>query len=319
MQCTVCSAVMPGDNRFCEDCGAVLPAAPAVPVGACLHCGAGPDAADADGYCADCGHRRPVPSDRVELVVDPWLGGVSDRGLRHHRNEDSFALHAQTESDVRILIVCDGVSSSANAGDAARTAASEACAQLQHAVARQLDASEALRHAFASALTAVRALPGATSSQQDTPSTTMVAALVQDDTVTIGWRGDSRAYWLDADASRQLTTDHSWINEVVTSGEMSEEEAMRSDNAHAITRWLGADCDEDSEPSITEFAMPGEGHLLLCSDGLWNYAPQPGRLAELVSLAEGEAAARARHLVEFARASGGRDNITAVLAQRKAK
>ena len=126
--------------------------------------------------------------------------------------------------------------------------------------------------------------------------------------------GDSRAYWIARENSRQLTRDDPSINEVVEAGEMTEEEALKSSQAHAITRWLGADATpDDSAPSLVEFDIPGPGHLLLCSDGLWNYVPNPAAMSELIYAQEEDAVGVVRRLVDFANEKGGQDNITAVL------
>jgi serine/threonine protein phosphatase PrpC len=125
--------------------------------------------------------------------------------------------------------------------------------------------------------------------------------------------GDSRAYWIDGAGARQLTSDHSWLNEVVSSGEMTFEEAMEDSRAHAITRWLGGDSGENAKPDIVTFPVPGPGALLICSDGLWNYAPSEGDMAELFGRMEGDAIVICRGLVEFAKERGGQDNITAAV------
>jgi serine/threonine protein phosphatase PrpC len=145
----------------------------------------------------------------------------------------------------------------------------------------------------------------------------LVAALIdeQDErpVVTLGWVGDSRAYWLAGDgAAELLTTDHSWAAEMVGAGILDAATAMRDPRAHAITRWLGAD--QAPVPGITTLVPDGPGVVLLCSDGLWNYEPDARSLAALalpVLAREGPRAA-AEALTVFALDAGGRDNITVV-------
>jgi serine/threonine protein phosphatase PrpC len=92
---------------------------------------------------------------------------------------------------------------------------------------------------------------------------------------------------------------------------MTEAEAKTSEKAHGITRWLGADAIADSQPSVVNFDIPGSGHLLLCSDGLWNYISGVSHIAEFVkSISDSDAISVSRELVEFARHCGGHDNIT---------
>ena len=168
-----------------------------------------------------------------------------------------------------------------------------------------------MRDAITESGKAVAQLPKDDSSE-DPASTTIVAALVRDRAVTVGWLGDSRAYWIGAEGgARQLTADHSWLNEVVTAGKMSAAEAERSPTAHAITKWMGAD-GEDLVADVVQFTVEEPGTLLLCTDGLWNYAPEAVQIRDLLKQ-DGDAITAARVLVDFALASGGHDNVTVAI------
>ena len=114
--------------------------------------------------------------------------------------------------------------------------------------------------------------------------------------------------------AQRLTRDDSLAEEMVAAGLLPEDEALSSPHAHVVTRWVGADPGE-ATPHVVTFEPPGPGVLMLCSDGLWNYQPDAGKLAELAlpaALTDPLAAAQA--LVTFAIEAGGRDNITVVLA-----
>jgi len=211
-------------------------------------------------------------------------------------------------------VVCDGVSSTRQSELASSSVAGNVAESLEASLRRQ-SASSPERTVRTAILKAQAQLVIETAGASDPPSTTVVAALVKGQDATIGWAGDSRAYWIGEDGqTRQLTADHSWMNDVVSTGEMNAEEAAKSPKAHGITRWLGADAGESSEPDVTHFAIPGPGHLLLCTDGLWNYAPEPEQLGGMVPGAQTvDAVAIARQLIDFANQQGGHDNITAVL------
>jgi serine/threonine protein phosphatase PrpC len=242
---------------------------------------------------------------------------VTDRGLRHHRNEDAMAL-ATAPNDrgpAAVAVVCDGVSSS-DRPDEASLAASEAGVRvLLSAVRANEDLLQASVLAVRAAGEAVAALAGPSA---DPPSATYISAVLSGDTITLCWLGDSRAYWLVADpdqAARRLTTDDSLAEQMVLAGLISEDEALTAPQAHVVTRWVGGDNRRASAPHVARFEPPGPGVLLLCSDGLWNYQPHAAELARL-ALPEAltsplTAAAR---LVQFALDAGGTDNITAVLA-----
>ena len=129
--------------------------------------------------------------------------------------------------------------------------------------------------------------------------------------VTIGWVGDSRAYWLtETGRGERLTADDSWAERMVASGTLTEAEAGAHPNAHVLTGWLGADAGE-LEPHVAAFRPEGPGTVLICSDGLWNYLPEPADIAGAKPDADPLTAAKA--LVRVALEAGGRDNITVVV------
>ncbi|MBR8838419.1 MAG: protein phosphatase 2C domain-containing protein [Stigonema ocellatum SAG 48.90 = DSM 106950] len=310
MQCPKCGSTVQVDDCFCEECGTPLIAVSESTQG-CSKCGAGPEAMDADGFCSNCGFRRQTrQDDRLEVVRSPNLALITDRGLKHHRNEDYVACAQVDDRNAYILVVCDGVSSSSSPDIAAKTAAQSACRVLTTAVetVNLRSRQEVMKLAIAEAMTSVCAIPYTKTMDADPPSTTIVAALVVDRTATIGWLGDSRAYWISPNGSRQLTRDDSWLSDVVLSGEITESEARKSPQAHAITRWLGVDA-VNVEPSVVNFDIPGFGHLLLCTDGLWNYVPAMSQIDDLLK-SHADAVTVARKLVEFALRCGGHDNIS---------
>jgi serine/threonine protein phosphatase PrpC len=133
--------------------------------------------------------------------------------------------------------------------------------------------------------------------------------------VAIGCLGDSRAYWIGPpDGLRKLTVDDSWAEAEVESGRMTEDQAEADPRSHAITRWVGADAPA-LDPQVVSLRPEGPGRLLLCSDGLWNYAPSLAEMAALVDRQPEPASPieLARSLTEFARTAGGHDNITVVV------
>jgi serine/threonine protein phosphatase PrpC len=324
--CPSCGrAVSPQDN-FCEACRAEL--APARLSGdtpgtatTCPFCQSGQFTPD--GYCEACGHKLPVSRDHTELDLGT-LAGVTDRGVRHHRNEDAMAL-ATAELDsgpASVAVVCDGVSSSRRPDEASLAAAQAAVQVLLAGLRTGEEEMETSRNAISAAQDAVAALTadgdgGGEPSAPDPPSATFVSAVMTGGVVTLCWLGDSRAYWLGdtpGPAAKRLTTDDSLAGEMVATGLLSEEDALTLPQAHVITGWVGADSG-GTAPHVARFELPGPGVLLLCSDGLWNYQPEAEKLAELAlprALTDPLGAAQA--LVKFAIDAGGADNVTVVLA-----
>ncbi|MGI8592792.1 MAG: PP2C family protein-serine/threonine phosphatase [Solirubrobacteraceae bacterium] len=176
-----------------------------------------------------------------------------------------------------VAVVCDGISSSASADLAARRAAAATGAVLADALrdgspAGRRDTQRDPRGAGRRCAAAADA-----PRRLAAPSCTLVSALVREDELVIGWLGDSRAYWIAPSVARQLTVDDSWASE-----------------------------------QVVTVAPTASGRLVLCTDGLWNYAPGAADLAELLDdlPAAASAAAVARSLTDIALARGGHDNIT---------
>jgi serine/threonine protein phosphatase PrpC len=314
--CPECATPAATTDNFCERCGRELSlsevSVTSSAAAACQNCAS--SAMTADGFCEQCGHKAPSGRDHVEIDFGA-LAGVTDRGRRHGRNEDAMAL-AVTQTprgSAALAVVCDGVSTSHRPDDASLAAAETALRVLTAEMRTGTAAADALTSATAAAQ---KAVSGMAAGSEDAPATTIVCACVAADSVAVCWVGDSRAYWLPADHSgaRLLTRDDSLGEALVAAGALTETEAVESPEGHVLTRWLGADA-EQAEPHTVSFEPSGPGVLLLCSDGLWNYAPSAAGLAALMpSAARENLAHAAATLVEFALDRGGEDNITAVLA-----
>ncbi|MFD6953166.1 serine/threonine protein phosphatase [Nocardiopsis sp. TSRI0078] len=272
-----------------------------------------------DGYCERCGLLQPTGRDHVEVRTHA-AAGVSDRGLRHKRNEDAMAIRV-VEADsprapgVVCAVVCDGVSSSPRSDEASRITAETGVAVLADQVRGGADPREATGAAMTRAAEAVARIADSPGSA---PACTFVSAVVDPatGTVTVGWVGDSRAYWLSggpsSSASALLTKDDSWSEAMVQMGTLSREEAMRSANAHALIAWMGADSGE-IDAHISTVTPTGPGAVVLCSDGLWNYYPGARDLTDAVPEAGARPRDAARAYVSLALQAGGKDNVTVVV------
>src|SRR6478752_3945160 len=145
---------------------------------------------------------NPSSRDHAEVDLGP-AAGVSDRGLRHHRNEDAMALAAEQAPDgpAVVAVVCDGVSSSARPDEASQVAAQAGLPVLVAAVKAGGDLGAASLAAVAAARQAIADLQGPGG---DTSATTFVSAVASGYEVTLCWLGDSRAYWLGPPGEESL-------------------------------------------------------------------------------------------------------------------
>ncbi|MEU9373039.1 protein phosphatase 2C domain-containing protein [Streptomyces sp. NPDC048255] len=306
-------AAQPGADQPGAEAAAAEPQGAAEGGKTCVACRSG--RVDTDGYCEHCGHAQPRERDHVEEALGS-VAAVSDRGLRHHRNEDSFAVAATALPDgsaATVAIVCDGVSSASRPDEASAAAAGAANEALLDALPRGAHPQEAMHEAILAAAAAVNALAPETPGAQNAPACTLVGAVVSGGLLTIGWVGDSRAYWVPDDRAalpRRLTEDDSWAAQMVAAGLMGEAEAYADVRAHAITGWLGADA-YDLEPHTATFKPDHPGVVVVCTDGLWNYAESAREMAQVLPA---DAATRPLHsaqvLVGHALDGGGHDNVT---------
>jgi PPM family protein phosphatase len=271
--------------------------------------------AEGDLFCEQCGARveEEESSDRIEVDFVA-AAGVSDRGRVHRRNEDAFHLEV-LENGAVSAVVCDGISTASSGDVAASTAARAAGTVLIQGLRDpNRDGSNALADAVQAAQDSVEQVRWTRRTGRGLPSCTLVAAWYRENEIVVGSVGDSRAYWVAPGDVRQLTVDDSWATEQVADGALTVEQALRDPRAHSITNWVGADAPERS-PRLTQFRPQATGRLLLCSDGLWNYAATTTELADLIAaLPPGASAAgMARALTDTAVLRGGRDNITVVV------
>jgi PPM family protein phosphatase len=330
LTCAACEAPLAEGDRFCEQCGARIsddrPVSPAAPASeragasvrapetaGCWSCGAPAEAIGEDGYCSQCGMRQRPPHDHDELDLEV-AAAVTDKGKVHHRNEDAFALQVH---DQRVAaVVCDGVSTASASNAAARAAADAAAAVLAGALTDATRGWEEItKAAIAAANEAVGGVEWTTRTDRVDPSCTLVSALCRGEEIVVGWAGDSRAYWIEAADVTQLTADDSGAKLQIEAG-MPPAQAFKTPFAHAITNWVGPDA-PTQEPGIAVFRPEHPGRLLLCTDGLWNYAPTPPELAALLEAipAGSGPVAVARTLTDAALDRGGRDNITVVVVE----
>ncbi len=239
--------------------------------------------------------RQPQGQDRL-ATRSSWH---TDRALRA-MNQDAVVVRG-LPGRRELAAVCDGMGSHEGGGLASRMALDTLAGELEQGATLV----EAVQRANARVREAAEEDP-----RLDGMGTTMVALLREEDGYTIANVGDSRAYLVDADGIRQLTRDHSFVAEAVASGEMSEEEALRSPWRNAITRNLGGG--DAVEVDVFPGSSPERPHVVvLCSDGVHGVLGP----AAIEAVVRGSPHIRdtARLLCEEAIRKGTQDNVTAAV------
>lgn len=231
--------------------------------------------------------------------------GRSDAGMLRHENEDAFGECALTGGD-RLAVVCDGMGGEAGGKEAAETCVSVFISAFE---GKELPDEGVLKKTFSAVNAEI--LANAEKSGYSRTGTTVVLAAASRDRVTLLWAGDSRAYLLRGGTLTRITHDHSYVQELVDAGRISEEEARTHEKRHLVTRAVGAV--RTVTPDVRTVAWQTGDRLLLCSDGLFGMVEEK-EIAEI--LMEEHPPARTVHeLVCAANSHGGEDNITVLLLE----
>lgn len=272
----------------------------------------------------------PLSSDQVEMVssvrVDFYppqiiVGSAQSVGKQRDHNEDTLltfnSIIADGENGIPLglFVVADGMGGHMHgeiaSGSAARSLSQYLMTKLYPSL-MGLDPepqSESLQEILEAA---VREAHQMVAKRAPGGGTTLTAALVIGEQVTLAHVGDSRAYFIHTDGRMQvMTLDHSLVRRLVDLGQLTEEQARVYPQKNVLYRALGQP--EPFRPDIHTHLIPHPGYILICSDGLWGVV-QDTEMFNIVTSAPNPSIACNR-LVEAANAAGGPDNISVVLVQ----
>ncbi len=238
--------------------------------------------------------------------------GETNPGRVRSMNQDVFAYDILGDN-FAYAIVCDGMGG-AQAGDVASKTTCDMVAGFFSRDLRPNMSEAAIKSVMLSAISAANAKVYSMSRENLEYSgmgTTIVAAVQMDNDLHIINVGDSRLYVTEEDDTVQVTRDHTVTQRMVELGELTEEQAKFHDRRHQLTRAVGVGDRLDIDYQLVELTK--EQSVLLCSDGLTNYA-EDDILGILMKKAVRDQ--NTKHLIDFANNCGGSDNITAVLLYR---
>jgi protein phosphatase len=246
--------------------------------------------------------------------------GQTDVGRRRKLNEDNYLVDPETN----LFAVCDGMGGH-NAGEVASKLAIETLAAFIRKSAGEekditwpygLEANlsfEANRLKTAIKLANKKVFKAADNREEYTGmGTTVVAALVAGNVLTVGSAGDSRCYLLSKGKLRQITRDDSWVSAAWAEGILSSDEIERHPLRNVITKAVGAK--DTLEVEVAEHPLAAGDVTLLCSDGLHAMIGDDEILRALTPHPDSlpEAAGR---LIAAANDAGGKDNVSVVLVR----
>ncbi|MBX5459950.1 MAG: Stp1/IreP family PP2C-type Ser/Thr phosphatase [Steroidobacteraceae bacterium] len=244
--------------------------------------------------------------------------GVTDTGKVREHNEDTIA----TDPDIGLLVLADGMGGY-NAGEVASGIAVKTVMNLIREQVEREDLSvldresgmsrpsiilrDAIHRANKIIYQTARSQP-----QCEGMGTTIVAALFYDNKVSVAHVGDSRMYRLRGGRFEQVTMDHSLLQELVDRGFYSAEEAQRAANKNYVTRALGVE--PNVEVELQEQPVQKGDVYVLCSDGLSDMV-EDDDIHLTITTFGANLDTVAKQLIQLANDNGGRDNVSAVMAQ----
>lgn len=238
--------------------------------------------------------------------------GLTDVGRRRDSNEDEFLV----DPDIGLYAVADGMGGHA-AGEIASRMAIETLAEslrtsvLAREIGDTLAAAERLRRAVADAN---RKICESIQRHEERRGmgTTLAAVLTVGDGAVIGHVGDSRVYLLRRNDLHRMTSDHSWVNEQVKMGLLTDDAAQRHPMRNIVTRALGSRQEVAVEIGVER--LESGDVLLVCSDGL-NTMLADEEIGKILAAHATTPEHACRELITAANERGGEDNVTAVVVR----
>ena len=239
------------------------------------------------------------------------IWGITDTGLVRRENQDAYA--TAVAADCTVAVVCDGMGGTNGGHTASSIAVETLLSQLQAALKPAMgwtQINELVLHAIDQANLAIRARAREDESLAHM-GTTLVCAVCRDSEAEVFNVGDSRCYLLNETGIRQITRDHSVVENMVERGDITPAQARRHPRRNLITRALGP----DERVEADSFRVPWQqgDFLLLCTDGLVNTVTDQEMLFEVMH--ENDLDGCPDRLMALAKAQGAPDNVTVVLLQ----
>lgn len=255
---------------------------------------------------------------RSEIIDSATMKVVilSDLGNIRTNNEDIGMFFRIADEQVQrekgyLLIVADGMGGH-RAGEVASRLAAETISEEYFNQTGNGSIEKNLSRAFNAANKKIFSM--ASSNQQYRGmGTTCTSLVVKDQQIYFAHAGDSRAYILQNNLITRITEDHTYVQDLVNRGEITNEEAESHPKRNILTNAMGTKPELRVDTGKCSIAFEQNNRLLLCSDGLYDYI-KDNELADILNSKPLHEAAN--FLIQEAKKRGGHDNITVILAEK---
>lgn len=238
-----------------------------------------------------------------------FISSKTDIGMKRSENQDRVFVDF-LKDNISIAVVCDGMGGASSGGVASQLAIDSVVDRIKSNY--RADMSEnSIRNLMLTSVHYANTVVYESSKadiEKNGMGTTLVAALVVNKKIYVVSVGDSRAYLLDHQGIKQITTDHTYVEMLYRNGEITAEERETHELRNVITRAVGVEADVDVD--YFELEEYGNFSILLCSDGLTKYCSK-----EFIydCVFEKDLERAVNMLIDFANENGGKDNITVAI------
>ncbi len=313
-------------DRFCLDCGADLNE----PVYATL-VEKVPSTPDSFDLSFTVGNREYyLTLDQIERVEQEQInellplkitwGWATDKGITRDHNEDYVEGHLYTDSagaSLGLFIVADGLGGQDSGEVASKLTTTTIWKSMRQAVWEPLLAGQTLdneqleKSLSESVIAANDAVLSERTEAGSSMSTTVTMALISNSRAFVANVGDSRTYLWNASGLRQISHDHSLVQQLIDAKQISREDAYSHPQRNLIYQSIGDG--PNIKPDTFEQILQDGDRLILCSDGLWEMVRDDG--IERIMLTEMDPTRAANELIRLANLAGGEDNISVIVVR----
>lgn len=250
------------------------------------------------------------------LFTTSMIAADSHQGLVRQENQDSFAYSISDDGSMAFLLVADGIGGNER-GDLASRFVCELMLRdfrrFQQEGARDIEAIKTfLRSTIILTNSALRNTNQSYNIAHPMGST-VVSAILIDGYIITAHAGDSRIYCLKDGELKRYTEDHSFINEMIKRGKLTQEEAERHPYAHVIIQSMGVM--DMVTPDVNVYERTEQDRFLVCTDGVMLHV-KDNTIRDVLTKAE-DARDAVRELISLALRGGGGDNVTAMCFMQK--
>ena len=238
-----------------------------------------------------------------------FLSYKTDIGMKRSENQDR--VYAEfLDNNASVSVVCDGMGGASSGGVASQLAIDSFTSRIKENFRKDMS-ENSIRNMMLTSVQFANTVVYENSKadiEKNGMGTTIVSALVVDKKVYVVSVGDSRAYIMNKDGIKQITTDHTYVEMLYRNGQITAEEKETHELRNVITRAIGVEADVDVD--YFELEEYGNFTVLLCSDGLSKYCDSDLIYSTVFEKNLDQAAAK---LIGHSNDSGGKDNITVAI------